>query len=40
MLACSGVAKYVADLSDYIKSINEDRQANDKRRQDTDVEYL
>ena len=33
-------AKYVADLSDYIKSINEDRQANDKRRQDPDVEYL
>jgi len=33
-------AKYVADLSDYIKSTNEDRQANDKRPQDPDVEYL
>jgi hypothetical protein len=33
-------AKYVADLSDYIKSTNEDRPANDKRHQDPDVEYL
>jgi hypothetical protein len=33
-------AKYVADLSDYIKSTNENLQANDKRPQDPVVEYL